>query len=186
MGGRRAKGEVGRQNSAGNRCKAGHHNAVDLALGQLVDVRTDEQGTLGHAQKDVGGRRHAFADGGAQEGLQDPAQLDHHPLHRTQIVQDGDEEAEEENHWQDGEGEDIVIHQKVAKHKEGSIGAVSEKSGHLIAQALENFAAHLPADADDTEQELGSDSGDDHAPLNGRSLGGESVAAKDEKAGCHQ
>lgn len=159
---------------------------MDFALGQLVDIRPNEQRALGHAKEDVGCGRHAFANSGAQDLLQDPAQFDHHPLHCTHVVQDGDEEAEEEDSRQDGEGEHIIVHQEVAEHELGSIGGIAQKRGHLVAQALEDFSSHLPADAENAEQKLARDSRDDYAPINGSSIRGENVAAQDEEAGCHQ
>lgn len=186
MGGRGPEGQVGSQHSARHRREARHHDAVDLALGQLVDVRPDEQRTLRHAQEYVGRRRHALADGGAQDLLQDPAQLDHDPLHRTQVVQYGDEEAEEEDHRQDGEGEHLRSDQVFTEDEESSVGGVAQEGGHLVAQAFKDLAAHLPADAEDAEQELARDPGDHDAPLDGAALGGEDIAAEDEEAGSHQ
>lgn len=52
------------------------------------------------AEEDVGCGVDTLTGGGADGDLQEPAQLDHHPLHRAVVVQDLDEEAEEQDHRQ--------------------------------------------------------------------------------------
>lgn len=52
------------------------------------------------AEEDVGGGVNALTGGGADGDLQEPAQLEHYPLHHPVVVEDLDEEAEEQYHRQ--------------------------------------------------------------------------------------
>ena len=49
-------------------------------------------------QEDVGGGIDTLTGGGADGDLQEPPQLEHHPLHHPVVVQDLDAEAEEQDH----------------------------------------------------------------------------------------
>lgn len=186
MGSIRTKAQIGGQHSARDCGEARDHNAVNLALGKLIDVRADEQRTLGHAQEDVGGGSDTFADSGAQYLLQYPAQFDDHPLHGAQIVQHGDEEAEEEYHRQYGKCKDAGFNQERAEDELRSVCGIAQKRGHLVAQTLEDLSTHCPAYADDAEQELTRDARDDNAPLDGTALCGEDITAQNEHTRRHQ
>lgn len=186
MGSRGTKAQISGQHSAGDRGEARDHNAVYFALGQLVDVGADEQRTLGHAQENVGGGSDTLAHSGAQYLLQYPAQLDDHPLHGAEVVQHGDEEAEEEDHRQYGKCKDAGFDQERAKDELRSVRGIAQKRGHLVAQTLEDLPAHCPANADDAEQELTRDARDDNAPFDGTALGGEDIAAQNEHKRRHQ
>lgn len=116
-----------------------------------MNVGPDQERTLGHAQKDVGSSCHALAHSRAQYGLEYPAQLNDHPLHGAQVIEHRYEETEEEYHRQYGEGEHLLFDEEITKNKACTICGIAQKRGHLIAQALKDLPAHLPAYADDAQ-----------------------------------
>lgn len=108
-----------------------------------------------HPQENVSRCVDTFTDRRAHNRLQNPAELEKHPLHCAEVVEHRNAQAEEENCRKHGERKDLFVDdEKVAVNECSSCLGIFQKLRHFVSQALEDHPTDFPANTKNPKQEL--------------------------------
>lgn len=151
-----SKRYVSRQNATTDSGKTRGHNGVQFRISEILQIGFEQERRLALSQKYIGGAVHTFANGRAHKKLQHLPNNTHNLLHDSVVVQDVDEKGEEVNGGDGTEGENTPVryNQVVPVHEGRPLLGIVEEDCDFIADALENVPAHLPADGEQSENEL--------------------------------
>ena len=148
---------VGRHDASRDVGHPGGHDRHQLGTSSAGEEGTDSEGGFGLAHEDAGGDVGAFGAGGPHRALHDEGDDLDDLLHKTNVVKDSEEGADEDDGRQDGEGEDAqhaLGVAKGAKDKRGAVGGMGEQTGDEAGDSGEDGLAVRPLDDKEREKDL--------------------------------
>ncbi len=178
-----AEEDVGGHDAAGDVGHAGGHDGHELGAGGAGEEGADGQRGFGLAHEDAGGDVGGFRAASAHGALHDEGDDLDDLLHEADMVEDGEEGADEDDGGKDGEGEDGERALRVAECTEdegGAVDGVAEEAGDDAGDAGEDDLAGVPLDDREGEEDLQAEAPDDGAPADGAAIGGERVGDREE------
>ena len=103
--------------------------------------------------EDVSSRNDRFSGGRLHCDLQQPRQPRDDVLHHTDVVEAGDDGAEEDDDGQHLEGEQVLLVRR-AEHELRALVGVAHERAHLVAQEAEDRQTAASAQYENSHQEL--------------------------------
>src|SRR5581483_9183824 len=124
-----------------------------------------------------------FGAGGAHGALHEPSHGLDDLLHDAEVIEHGEERADEDDGGQDGEGEDGERRGGVAEFAEdhgGAVGGVAKELRDGPGAGGEDALAEIDLEDDVGEEELQAESPADRAPADGAAVGRKRVSDDEE------
>ena len=174
-----AEEDVGGHDATGDVGHAGGHDGHEFGAGGSGEEGTDGKGSFGLAHEDAGGDVGGFGSAGAHSALHDPGDDLDDLLHETDVIEDGEEGADEDDGGKDGEGEDAEGALGIAERAEderGAVGGVTQKTGDEAGDGGEDGLPVGPFDDEEGEDDLQAETPGYRAPLDGAAVSGEGIS----------
>jgi len=182
--------DIGGEDAARDGAEPAGHEHHDLRARHPRDVGTDGQGGLCLTDEDIGGGGDRLGSGDAQGPLQDPREPCDGDLHDAKVVEDAHERSEEDDDREDPDDEDETP-------GAGGIGGLAEEelgagigegddAGDAGSEAVEDEDQRRVGDAEEGQEKLEGQTGENDAGTDGCAVGGEDERQPEDEADAEE
>lgn len=156
---------------------------MDLSVGGMLKVGTDQHGRLGHTDKRGSASSNNLHSGDLENVDNDPSHGADSSLDDVVVVQDLDHSSKEDDGRQDSDQESsaIVSHELVADNETDTLGGESQEGGHGLSKVREDGLTNISADDEETQQELEANTGGNSWPVDEFAVAGCGVESEKEE-----
>ena len=129
---------------------------MNLSVGGMLKVGTDQHGRLGHTDKRGGTSSNNLHSGNLKDVDNDPSHGTNGSLDDVVVVQNLDHSSEEDDGRQDSDQESgtIVSHELVADNETDTVRRESQEASHGLSKIREDGLTDISADDEESQQEL--------------------------------